>query len=227
LAYGFQSAAGGNLSGTFTSVPFIGWSEGMPLFGLGRGPQCQLGSSKVPLGGEALQKYNTLKQALLSGGYLTCQECSTFFNENTERGAYFSQLTDAVTNQVPYDGVQTTISIYDAGLWTAVDTAHPNVFPSVWERTPVCAYLRKTNTIKVAAAQVQGTATDVYLNTESSVLNRYLSQSTILHEALHNRTGLGDGDLAWLLGIELPEGAASHPINTTLENNRCAARPGH
>jgi hypothetical protein len=80
-ASSFQSVPGGNPSGTPTAVPFLTWREGMAFWGLGRGPSCQIGSSKVPLSGTILQQYNGLKQDLLTGGYLTCPACSTFFNE--------------------------------------------------------------------------------------------------------------------------------------------------
>ena len=226
-AYSFQPAAGGNPSGSGTSVPFLGWRWLKSLFGFGRGPRCQLGSSKVPLGGEVLQKYNDLKQALLNGGYLTCPACSEYFNENTQRGQYFSQLTSAVTNQVPSDGTQSNINMYDAGLWTTVDTTNPR-FPYQWMETPVCSNFQDIpDRINIAMAQVQQPATDVYINTKRSVVNRYLRQSTILHEALHNRTGLGDPQLASLLGVTLTVGGGTDAISKALETRGCAATSGN
>jgi hypothetical protein len=230
-ASSFETVAGGNLSGNLTSVPFLAWSEGLPLFALGRGPRCQVGGTKVPLGGNALQQYTDLKQALLSGGYLTSQSCSTFFNADPTRASYFGQLTNGVTRQVPYDGSQSNISLYDAGLWTAADANDPRnsaTFPSQWKKTPVCAYFQSTTgNVNIAMAQTQPPATDVYLHTNANILRRYLRQSTVLHEALHSLTGLTDNGLEQLLGLTptASQGKATDVINTTLENNSCAVRP--
>jgi hypothetical protein len=78
--------------------------------------------------------------------------------------------------------------------------------------------------IRVATAQAQLPATDVYINTVEKVLNKYFSQSTILHEALHNLTHLDDDDLKVLLGI--PVGSSStNIINEELEKNGCVDAP--
>lgn len=58
------------------------------------------------------------------------------------------------------------------------------------------------------------------------MLNKYLGQSTILHEALHSLAHLGDGDLEVLLGLPntASDGKPTDVINRTLEDNLCAAK---
>ena len=222
-ASSFGAAAGGNPSGSFTAVPFLSWLEASPIWGLGRGPNCQVGDNKASLGGLARQQYDNLKLALLAGNYLTCVTCATFFNASETLESYFSQLTAAVSRQVPYDGNQTTISMYDAGLWTANDTTKPT-FPVQWTKTPVCADFSQ-NSGYVAEAQTQPPATDVYVNTNPKIFKKYLQQNTILHECLHNLTRLGDGMLEILLGLPdtTADGKGTVVINKTLENHGCAA----
>jgi Bacterial Ig-like domain (group 2)/IPT/TIG domain/Beta-propeller repeat/Galactose oxidase, central domain len=217
----FETVSGGNLSGTITSVPFLTWLEADPIWGGGRGPACQTGDVKTPLAGNALTQYTNLKQALLGGGFLTCPSCSAFFSASPTRASYLSQLTSAVTNQVPYDGTTSTISMYDAGLWTAKDTTNP-LFPTQWKKTPVCAELNSART--VAEAQTQAPATDVYFNTKLE--KKYVTQATILHEALHNLTHLGDDDLEILLGLPstASKGAPTDVIDKVLESNSCAVK---
>src|SRR5262249_37785440 len=156
-ASSFETVVGGNLSGNSTSLPFLTWFEGVPLFGRGRGPKCQLGSNKQTLSGDVLQQYNSAKQALLTGGYITSAACTNFYNANN-LSRFFTQLqmVKAVSNQVPYDGPQTTISMYDAGLWSQLDSSKVT-FPDQWKRTPVCSNFGP-NKGTVAEAQVHSPA---------------------------------------------------------------------
>ena len=120
--------------------------------------------------------------------------------------------------------------MYDAGMWTAKDATDPRLartFPDQWKKTPVCANFQNiTGNVNVAEAQTQPPATDVYLNTRKHMASRFLTQSTILHESLHNLTGLGDGDLELLLGLPdtASQGRATDVINTVLQNNSCAIK---
>jgi hypothetical protein len=114
--------------------------------------------------------------------------------------------------------------MYDAGLWTTHDAVDPkltNTFPRIWQRTPVCSNFKNSGI--VAESQAQSPATDIYVTNEPDFLKKYFLQSTILHEALHNLTGLRDDDLASLLGITL-DGSVSFPINTVLVANGCALK---
>jgi hypothetical protein len=198
-----------------------------------------------------LTQYNSEKQALLNSGSLSCPSCSTFFNGDPTRASYFGQLTNAVTTQVPYDGVQSTISQYDAGMLNTILTANNPIAVKIYKNTPVCGLFKvyKGNApqgLTVAAAQVtppSGTpATDVYVNTSKQAL-KLLTQGTILHETMHNLSGLDDFvssdfrtlfafpapyDLKTLLGIEPTPGVDPTPgstidITAQLQQNQCAA----
>src|ERR1700728_645439 len=61
-----------------------------------------------------------LRTSLLTdgpGNYLTSASCSEYFNNKIGQPQYFSLLTAAVQNQVPWDGFLSTISQYAAGWW--------------------------------------------------------------------------------------------------------------
>jgi hypothetical protein len=82
-------------------------------------------------------------------------------------------------------------------------------------------------------AQVQWPRTDVYILTNpktgklgvvkgAQVFNTF-TESTIVHEALHNLTGLGDPDLRVFLGLPTPNDTNNTTdINAALVANGCA-----
>jgi len=224
-AASYQAIEGGNLSSNGASVGVAESVEGLPVFALlSWGPTCQLarggGGNKVPLGGDGLQRYNDEKQQLLSGDYLSSDSCRAFFGSDQIRLSYYGQLPAGIINQVPYDGLQSNISWYDAGFLSARDLNNP-VKVSIFKGAPVCgqfvSYRGVKGTVSVtsrvaAAAQIHppagGGASDVYINTKRL---KDLSQATIAHEALHNITGMYDspvpgtpvkGDLETLLGLD-------------------------
>jgi hypothetical protein len=210
---GYAAIAGGNPSNNGTSVGVSESVEGLPVFALSSwGPSCQLGDQKVPLGGSALQQYTNERSSLLAGSYLTSTACSLFFNANPSRSSYFGQLTGGVNRQVPYDGVQTNISYYDAGFLSPADLNVP-MKVGIYKKVPVCGmfvpFKGQNGTVRptgktTAASQLQppsgGQATDIYVNTDAKVLNS-LKQATGAHEVLHNLTQLYDDDLEKLLGL--------------------------
>jgi len=242
---GFASLSGGNPSGNGTSVLNLGLSEGLPMWLpnwlsslLGGQPKCKLGTDKIALGQEVLSKdqqsgaaalaqYIDLKQKLLTflGSLTPTSTCATFFNANPQRAPYWSQLITAITRQVPYDGPLSNLSMYDAGAWTQKDMQDVDAWPHFKEQAVCVQYWDGSGLGKrtVASAQTQPPGTDVYIATQKSLL-KYLAQSTILHESLHNLTGLDDPDLYNLLtGKKLPDGPTT-PINTALEQNGCVGK---
>jgi len=221
----FAAAAGGNPSGNGTSVLNIRLSEGLPVWSLfGGQPKCALGADKILLGGSPLQQYSDLKQKLLTflGSLTPTSACEQFFNANPSLMLYYPLLKVAVKNQVPYDGLLSNLSMYDAGEWTQKDQEDVDAWPH-FRTSPICRQFWSDwgdwgGT--VAVAQVQPPSTDVYIATQKKALT-YLTQSTILHESLHNLTGLGDVDLYYLLtGKKLPAGPTV-VINTVLEQHGC------
>jgi hypothetical protein len=234
----FYSVAGGNPSANGTAVASALTLEQQTLFALvPRGPECKLSGVKTALLGAPLALYESLKQSLLGSGALTCQSCSTFFNTETEMASIFGQLTEGVTRQVPWDGPKSTISLFDAGAYENEQTA---ASLKVNKETPMCSKFmpykntkrktQKPSGITVAAAQLQPPAVDVYINSDETVLNQYLAQSTILHEALHNLSGWADTPLANKLKVDIspcPKGqtcvcGGSYCINIKLEDKGCA-----
>jgi len=223
--------------------------EGVPVFALPLrgGASCTsppITGGKVPLAGAGLQRYNSEQQQLLASNYLTSPACFTFFNGDPWRREYVNLLTNAVSRQLVWDGVQSTISLFDAGM---SDGKNPTDV-SVKKKVPVCSlfipfhspYGTVTPTGKTTAASqivppIPGTtATVIYINTNQKVLNS-LTQSTILHEALHNLTGLFDFvptnlrqaygyappfDLKTLVGIEPNPGVDPNPGNTNDISNQ-------
>ncbi len=213
---GFTSAAGGNPSGNGTSIANLGLSEGMPLWSLfGATPKCTLGTDKIALGGAALQQYSTAKQNLLTylASLTPTSPCAKLLN--------VSQVTAAVTRQTPFDGILSNLSMYDAGIWNQ-KTTQLKTWPD-FRRYPICSEFWYGPGIwsgTVAEAQTQPPATDVYIATQKKALS-YLTPVTILHESLHNLTGLDDPDLYNLLtGKKLGPGPTT-PINDALQQNGC------
>ena len=119
---------------------------------------------------------------------------------------------------MPYDGSNSTISLYDAGSWTPDEL---KTYPiENYKNSHMSCVLQSSNggETTVAMAQVQPPATDIYINTH--VLN-YLTQGTILHEALHNLTGKNDPQLKTMLDLPLGQ-SATDDINHKLEGAGCA-----
>ncbi len=105
------------------------------------------------------------------------------------------------------------------------ETVFTNTFPSQFQKTPVCrGFLPSSGRylIDVATAQTQPPATDVYITTLPNQLNK-ITQSLILHEALHNLTGLGDKDLYKLLTGALLAPGPTDIISNALVTMGCAA----
>jgi hypothetical protein len=129
-------------------------------------------------------------------------------------GTALSSVYAAVSQQIPFDGLQSNISQYDAGFLSVADLSDPAKV-KMFQGAPVCgqfiSYRGLYGSVHVtnkvwAASQISspdgGPVTDVYINTR---LANGLSQATVLHEALHNLTGAYDADLETLLGLSPPD----------------------
>lgn len=134
-------------------------------------------------------------------------------------------LGAALDVQVPFDGIQSTISLFDAGTWVADDMKKPT-WP-LFKTTPMCAEMRqgRGGNLEVANARTQmdglSPGHDVYWNTTKEGL-QHLTQATVLHETLHNITGDNDPQLEILVGA--PTTGVSDAINHVLEDNGCAGK---
>ena len=224
----FTAAAGGNPSGDGTAALNVGLFEGLPLWYLFSRP-CTLGTDKVKLGegnsqdGQAaLAQYESLKQNLLAflESLTPLSPCGQFFNASPQLVTYWPLLTGAVTNQKPFDALLSNLSLYAAGEWTQKTTKLQS-----WPRfqtNAVCQeFIDQTGNWRgiTASAQTQPPGTDVYIATQQKAREQ-LTQATILHEALHNLTGLDDPDLYYALtGKELV--GLTVAISIELERHSC------
>lgn len=234
-AASYAAMYGGNPSANGTFVGVAPPVQGFPVFALPyRGGFCSTSlqpnnDPPIPLGGPALTKYQLLKQEITSAGYLTVtpSTCSNFFQLDPVRVLYFDQLQDAVTRQTPYDGSLTTISLYDAGMLSPTVAAVSPVSVSSYKTAPVCSLFLTQSRAAAQLTAPNGPATDVYITTRPDILP-LVSQATILHEALHNLTGLHDFldldqrigtpppfDLKTFMGLELKPGINPRPRDTT------------
>ena len=241
LSSSYWSMQGGNPSRTATSILNSGLSESMPLWFLpfASASNCRLGTDKIALGQEVLPKDLQSGQAALSQYTSARQSALDFLNsmQATSACATFlsgkelsvSAITKAITNQVPYDGLLSTLSMVAAGESTQADRDDKDAWPN-FQKQPVCTQYWGSGgswSGVVASAQVQPPGTDIYLATQMRALN-YLTESTILHEALHNLTGLDDNKLYnRLSGTTCGFGnSKSAVINTLLISNGCASHYG-
>ncbi len=132
----------------------------------------------------------------------------------TSHGIAPLSLSCALAGQVPYDGLKSTITRFDAGI-----------YPNVFGREQAARFLAlkesvqhqfQTDATIIAEAQTGGPGphVDAYFGPAS------FSKITIIHEALHNLSGLDDDDLAKQLGWT-GIGSPSAFITESLRNNRC------
>jgi hypothetical protein len=259
-AASFAGMVGGNLSNVRGNLgsAYIGVAEaveGRAVFALPQvGTNCKLSTDAdakpVDLGGKARETYEKLKKDLLNKGYLTCKKCGHFFSANSKvangalRAPYFSRLTGAVISQTPFDGLLTNISIYNAGTFPKSwlnDTVKMKIFkeapvcglfvPYQWEGKYIAPALSPTPLVAIS----QGEGTAIYINSDLAANN--LNEGTIVHEALHNLTGLADHepkpvigpqmlDLKQFVGLDSPNGVdETYDITKQLLHRKCARKP--
>ena len=241
-ASGFQSQAGGNPSGNGTSVGVFESVESLPAWVLNfYSPPCQPpppgGGVKATLvGAAATQYYNEVEQ-WLNGNYLVNPTCSAFLSNIQNYSVLYGGAISLVPSllPIPYDGPNSNISLYDAGFERAEDLSTPQAVDAA-KRAPVCGTFvpfngpngrHRPEGVVTAASQVnpaRGTvATDVYINSNPKAL-KHLSQATIVHEALHNLTGMYDGPLESALGIPAAKCTNGRTVCITeaVRNARCA-----
>jgi hypothetical protein len=172
-------------------------------------PGCQLGGAQVALGLELDPRYAAVGQTAL-GLYTTAQSGENAYLNATPQNSIcgrtltnalnvsLAQVASAVSRQVPWDSFLTTKSLYDDGIWFAGAETHPQLV-SMLKLAPVCAVNWKGMTWRntVAVAQTHsfaGPSTGVYIAPVADSLP-YLKEATVLHESLHNLTGLTDDAL--------------------------------
>jgi RHS repeat-associated protein len=177
------------------------WVPGLSLNSLlGSLPLSILKAALTPLGN--MSRFDNARAAALTG--LDNPDCQTFLQQ---QGFNLAAVQSAVQNQVPYDATKTTISVAATGA-----------FPTYANSPTQIAYY---GTISVAQFFNSDPAVGAIAQTPGS--NAYYRPSAvnagnILHESLHNQTGLSDPDLAAKLGIS---GGGSSDINPALKAHHC------
>jgi hypothetical protein len=233
----YAGYAGGNPAGNGRSIGVSESQGALPVFAVPSwGVSCKLAKegigTKVPLEGQPLERYNNLRAAETDGNCLPCSSCASFFNSIPALAAIFNQLTAGISNQVPYDGLQSNISQYDAGMIKPAELGDPSMIRQL-KGAPVCGLFMSyqgsagfSPTLQPATAASQivsdqgGQGTDIYINTKKL---KSLTQGTILHEVLHQLTQLYDEDLMSLFGLTKTQcGNGTACITTKLVNEGCA-----
>jgi hypothetical protein len=232
LAAGYAPVVGTNPSGTATSVLNVGTIESIPSFALPtNGSSCELGVKKIPLeAGNTQDRYMLAKSSasVVVENPTVFKQCANFLY--AKLGSKFDiipELAAALGYQEAYDGLQSNLSEYAAGFW---NTSTPQDQVENMKKYPVCSGWTTNTRLTVAKAQMRFPGTDIYLYTGTrKVLGKnplqLLTSATVLHETLHNVTGLDDDQLYnALTGLQL-NGTASAAINDVLVQNGCAANP--
>jgi hypothetical protein len=233
LGASFATLPGGNPSGNGTYVPNFGLAESHPIWKkfrqavVGEDADCKLGADtdKIPLAGDARNQYDTLRKNELDllNSLTIASPCEQFFLENTQLTRYFPWIVSAVANQVPWDADLSHLSKYAAKVWNQKDQADVRFWPT-YQTIPVCREFYDNHSWNGVTALAQATpapgATDVYIFPKQKAW-KLLTPATILHESLHNLTGLDDGDLYRLLSGAGLEGKRSGAITVLLRDKGC------
>ena len=256
LDWSWGAVANGNPSATGISVFSLGDVEekhswlirGLQKIGLvDTCPGSATSDNPVPLSGNALNLYSSLKSQLV--GWLQHlppgSTCANFMRSRpTFKGGTsldLNQLISIINNQIPVDGLKSTTSEFIGGYYAdwELNVLH---YQQGLENAPLCGVLRGANATAVSAFSAAATGSPDYIFISTKGLT-YLTQATILHEALHHLTGLVDFavpenrpkysipppyDLKTFVGIETTPGVDPHPsesydISQQLEKQGCVA----
>src|SRR5579859_4119527 len=156
--------------------------------------------------------------------------CATFWSD-PKRAPYYSQVQNAVDNQVWYDGPLSIISEYDAGLWEMSDLP-ASQWKAILDNSPTpwvsCDFAKDIGLVAKSAAHDTGLSlpgTDTYYTDRAEML-QYILPATIVHESLHNLTGKTDGEVRIMLDIPAPKNDKStFDITQKIEDVGCAPKP--
>jgi hypothetical protein len=114
--------------------------------------------------GNAYGYYLSAVSSWEAGNYLASDGCTELVKNNPTLGLVFPQLGSALARQIAYDGLNTNISWYDAGMLTSwglnSSSYESQKLVKVFKGTPVCGHFtdyigvggRQLATGKVAAA---------------------------------------------------------------------------
>jgi hypothetical protein len=226
-ASSFGVVPGGNPSGNGTAVANAGLEESEPLY-TSEVTSCTVGSAKVPFSTQGISPYTTALGKELAWLTPPSDQCMRFFNLISAKlqDYIYPQLMTTIDKQQPFDGVASNISLYAAGVYTAKDREDNSRFPSYFEQKAICVeFLKNTPNQPLITNALAKTypvpATEIYIDSRDWAL-KHLTPADILHEALHNLTGLSDEDLEKLLTGHGLNGKPSQEISDFLRQQGCA-----
>lgn len=114
-------------------------------------------------------------------------------------GKTLKEIMEAVQLQRPYDGEESTITRFDAGLFSEIDVepGAPKYLVNIERTQRVNEYFKQHPGLGAATATHPGGVLGKTVLERSDVYFRpsEINEKNILHEALHSVTGLGDIDL--------------------------------
>jgi hypothetical protein len=216
-----SSTVNGTAVGVLAEGPLLSYA--LPNWGGACDTSGQVGGQAVQLWGTDRSFYEGLRTVLMNSAELSSTQCRTYFDDSAW-DSYFAQGSDrlvdvsnAVARQYPLDGPKSTLSRYDAGVFNrdglhsittgALGSAN---LERLLRTTPVCSLfvpkLLENGSQQFSTAWSQGVSigqapdppSHVYLNTNASVLSLF-TPAALLHEVLHNITGLYDDPLRALV----------------------------
>jgi RHS repeat-associated protein len=200
-------SAGPSLDNPYFDDPSVGSGIGdnSPIHDVGTGG----GGGLTPLTQKKLVKFHQAAFKALGG--LLNQDCANFLSSV---GIDPMALAVAIDNMVPYDGTKSTISMYDAGVYSPYET--DSMAYDMFKATSISSYMSSHNGVngRTTQALAQTPGNSVFFRPNSGITPR-----TIFHEALHNLEGLDDEQLAMLLGAG--KNGASEDINPILQAHHC------
>ncbi|MBK7705896.1 MAG: RHS repeat protein [Acidobacteria bacterium] len=177
---------------------------------------------KVALSGKKLGKYENGRSKLRKK-LAESAKCRNFL---LSKGIDPDDLLETVNKQIAWDGELSTISRLNAGLIdSTVDLSKPE--NASYANGPVQNnFIPNRGTIYLAwtafYSRYQIMELDWMGRREVYFGKKGLNSGTILHEAIHSMTGMGDPELANLLGVKIRPGEDTHSITKILRKNDCA-----
>src|SRR6185503_14009989 len=205
---GFASMQAGNPSTFGTSIGVTVDYNAIPQYKkIDWGAQCQLAPpgvlGKEPLSNDVIAniRYLLAKEALLASGSPFNSNACTQSLSGLQTPINKTDLANLINRLNPYNALLSTISQYDAGMILPRQIGDL-VAEITLKGAPVCEKLlirtRRNRTsvdeTTVAIAQVFEWSglppSDIYINAYPGVATAFLTQGTIVHEALHTLTRL-------------------------------------
>jgi hypothetical protein len=197
LTWAGAAAVGGGLAG------------GVAAAGAAGGGQAPLSSNDMSRFEKAQDKANH---------DLNNKDCQKFLQQHDVDP---NDLKDAVQKEVPFNGVKSTISVYDSQTYDPLEGVNstPRAITSFQQETVAQSFANNNSIYSTQWATSQVGGHSVYFRPGGFLSSGGITAANVIHEALHNLLAKGDTRLAAQLG--LPNNAGSADINPILHAHHC------